>query len=441
MAGATQPAQNATGSRNGAPQGGPGSAGAGPGYTYYQLSSLLGARLRYEDEASPFGRLYDIGGRKTGSYPQAVCLEVETRGGMAFVPWSAVKEMSEKEIVVRRTTEAAPPVDIWVRRDVLDDQVVDVSGAKVRRVNDVHLAYTEGQLVFGHVEIGVRGILRRLGVERPARALLRWLFDYSLKDRFVTWRHIEVLSPGGSPGGLRVSAFPSRLADIHPAELADIMEQIGVKERQRLFNALPIETAAGALEEVSPEVQRSLLSQQEPGKAADILEEMPSKEAAGVLRDMAEPDAEKIITRMESDAATEVEGLLAHSVKTAGGLMVTQCIEARPEQTAADVLEQLRPRAHDVEVFNHVYVLDDARHLLGLVTLRELLSAAPGAPVQSLMTKHPVKATPDTRVRVLVKLFEKYGFRAIPVVDDDNVFLGSVRLSSILTKLSSGSRA
>ena len=403
---------------------------------FYNFSELLDRPVRYEDERRPFATLYDIGGSTITAYPAATALQLTPRKGDAhvFLPWSAVKSMSVAETVVRRTTEPAPAADFWARRDVLDDQVVDVSGAQVLRVNDVHLIYSDNKLIFGHVEIGLRGILRRLKFEKAVNFLTQWLFDYTIKDRFVTWRHIQVMSPGGVPGGLRVDRFSDRLVDIHPAELADMLEQLGVKDRQDLFNSLPVETAADALEEVTPEFQRTLVSHGEPGRVADILEEMPSGEAADVLRDLG-PDAQNIINRMEGEAASEVQNLLAHKEETAGGVLDSNCIEAQPGDTVASILARMPQLTGNVEVYNLIYILDENRVLKGVLSLRELFRAIPAATLESIMARELVTVTPETRLKDVAREFAKYGFQAVPVVDAEGVFQGVVRYDSVLAQL------
>jgi len=405
-----------------------------PGVVFYNLSDLLGQPVRYDDEARPFGHLYDIGGSTQTAYPLSISLDVTSRGDHLLLPWSSVKIMTAKETVISRTTEPAPTADFWARRDVLDDQVVDVSGAQVLRVNDVHLIYSENKIIFGHVEVGLRGILRRLRFERPIAFLAQWLFDYTLKDSFVTWRHIQVLSPGGVPGGVRVSKTSERLADIHPAELADILEQLGVKDRQVLFNSLSVETAADTLEEINPEFQRTLVSHGDPGRAADILEEMPPNEAAEVLRDLG-PDAEGLINRMENGAAAEMQTLLAHKEESAGGVMDPNCIEAQTESTAASIWERLRTLPPEVKVYNLIYVVDGNRVLKGVISLRELFRADPNALLSGIMNEVLVHVTPDTRLRDVTREFAKFGFQAIPVVDAGGVFLGIVRFDSVLSQL------
>jgi CBS domain-containing protein len=404
--------------------------------SFLYLSRMLGRPVRYEDAAKPFGRLYDLGAARTISYPQAVSIEVKTATSARLVlPWSVVCSCTLSEVVVRRPAGPAPQPEFWARRDVLDDQVVDVSGARVLRVNDVHMIYSGGTLILAHVEVGLLGILRRLRFERFVCFLLRWLFDYTLPESFVTWRHIEVLSPGGIPGGVRVSALPDRLSAIHPAELADMMGDLGSEERQALFAALSVEAAADTLEEVTPEYQRALVAQTEPERVADILEEMPSNEAANVLRDLTQSDAQSIMNRMESDVVADVKSILSHGEDTAGGAMATRCLEAAGDETAGNVLRRVRQQAEDVDMFNHIYVLDAEQRLTGMLTLRELLRAEDGQTVAELMTTDTVTVRPEARLREVARLLVKYGFRAIPVVDAERVFLGAVRFRDVQPEL------
>jgi len=410
-------------------------ANAAPAGICFYLSDLLKSKVRFEGDTASTGRLSDIGFRTTAAYPPAISLEVSSRRGVLAFPWSAVQSFSAKEIVLGQANGQPSPADFWVRRDVLDDQVVDLRGAKVRRVNDVQLLYAEGTLVAAHVEVGMRGILRRLGVERPVLALLHWLLDYTIHERFVTWRHMEVVSPGGSPGGVRVAATADRLAELHPAEVADILEELGLRERQTLLGKMDPETVAGAMEEVTADVQRTLLSHEEPGKAANILEEMPATEAADALRELSGPEAQRIISRMEDEAAQDVRELLAHEDESAGSLMATYCLEARPDQDAGSVLDSIRPIAAEGGVFTVAYVLDESKRLIGVLSLRELFAASPDARVDSLMTTHLIAVPPDATLRDLARLFAKYGLRAIPVVNEQGELLGAVRLKDALLKL------
>ena len=414
---------------------------------FMYLSQLLGARVRREGEPKPFGRLYDLGVRRIVAYPQTVSIDVKTHGKHVTFSWSSVKEFSPRGIVVGsngngpspaeglRPAGGTPPADFWVRRDVLDDQVVDVKGARVRRVNDVHLLYAEGHLMIGHVEVGMLGILRRLGFERPVQRLLRWLLDLEVKDEFLGWRNMEVLSPGGSPGGLKISGEPGRLAEMAPAELADILEELGVKERQTVFDSLSVETAAEALEATDPDVQRSIISEQEPGKAADILEEMDATGAADVLREIHAPDAQRIVGQMETGASEEVRLLLEREEKTAGAVLETSCVTAGPLEEAGAVIGRIRSGGSEIVELGNVYVLDAGRRLIGVLSLHELLAAPGDTPIEELMTMPVISTDAGTSLRDVAVMFVKHGFRNLPVVDANRAFIGVVRIKNVLDEI------
>ena len=402
-------------------------------FIYYFFSELLGCKVRFEDDKRPFGRLSDIGAFNHSAYALAASLEVKTpKGELLRFPWCAVGSLCAKEIVLQKVQCAVPEPELWVRRDVLDDQVVDISGAKVVRVNDVHMIQGEGELIFIHVEVGILGMLRRLGVERPVVNLLRWLLDYEIRASFVTWRQMQVILPGGV---LVSSAAPSRLEEIHPAELADIMEQLGTKERQVLLSSLPVETAAETVEQLDPDVQRTVIAQQEPAQAADLLEEMAAEDAAAVLRDVGPGDRQSIMSKMERGAADDIREILVHHEESAGGVMSTSVIEADLEETAVVVFERVKALANEAEILSHIFVLDRQRRLVGVFNLRELLSASPETTVESLMTTDLVTVGPGEDFEELAKLFVKYGFRAIPVVDENNLFLGAVRLIRVVSEM------
>jgi magnesium transporter len=182
-------------------------------------------------------------------------------------------------------------------------------------------------------------------------------------------------------------------------------------------------------------MQRTLLAEQEPSKAADILEEMPAHEAASALRDLPDTEAQGIINRMETEAARHVRMILLHEEETAGSVMATTCFEARPQETARDVLARVRERASGVQVLTSIYVLDDDRRLIGVASLRDLFRAPPEAALESLMNRQVVQVTADTHFKEVAQLFVKYGFRNIPVVDGEGRLLGAMRLKDVLTNL------
>lgn len=210
-----------------------------------------------------------------------------------------------------------PPGEILIRKALLDKQIVDIAGAKVVRVNDLQFRQRNGALVLSKVDVGLRGLLRRVGLQRVTVAVLKWLFGYTLANILINWRLVQ---PVGSSDILRLKFSQSRLANLHPADLADIIEDLDRPERSRLFRALDIDTAADVLEEANPKVQVSLIQNLPADKASDLLEQMSPSKATDLLQELEEPHAQILLKEMEPEVAEDVRCLLTHDEETAGGI-------------------------------------------------------------------------------------------------------------------------
>jgi CBS domain-containing protein len=324
---------------------------------------------------------------------------------------------------------AISPGEILLRKGLLDKQIVDTAGAKVVRVNDLHLHRRNGNLVLARVDVGMRGLLRRLGLLRVTAAVIQWLFGYTLPDNLIAWRLVQ---PVGSQDILRLKFSQTRLARLHPADLADIIEDLDRPERDRVFRALDIEVAAEVLEEADPKVQVQLIQQMSAEKASDVLEQMSPSEATDLLQELEEPHAQSLLQEMEPEAAQDVRCLLTHDEETAGGMMTTTFFSQPPHATVEQALEALRREAGDLDVIYYIYVEDSQGQLVGAVNLRELLTSDPQAPLESIMVKRVVTAALDDKKSDIADLFAKYGLRALPVVDKEGRIHGVIRFKSLL---------
>ncbi len=353
------------------------------------------------------------------------------------VGWDNVASVSTRKIVLKPNPNPTRFVSepdlsatrISLRDFLLDKQIVDVYGAKVVRVNDLQFVLSDNKLKLVQVDVGVRGLMRRLGFEGPVFRFCKWFFDYTLKEQFIHWQYVQ---PLGDPDRLKLQIPQSKLADLHPADLADIMEDMDVHERAAVVQSLDDEVLADALEEMDPKVQVSIVRALEPEKAADILEEMSPDEAADLIADLPKETADDILDEMEDEYQERVKGLLAHEEDEAGGLMTNRFLVVDPNQTIVDALAHIRQNADDVDVIYYVYILDSESHLLGVVNLRELLSNEIFTPVERIMTTRLMTAKIDDDASTLADMFGKYGFRAIPVTDEENHMKGVIRFKTIL---------
>ena len=400
------------------------------------MTDIIGKALRASD-GRRLGDIVDCAADGREQYPRVgyfVCRRRRPRLRVR-VPWEAIGRM-ERDGVFLREGETGPfdpferrPGEVLLAADLWDKQVVDMNGAKVERVNDVHLLNTDRDLRVIHADVGVRGILRRLNVLRPFDAVTAWLFDYTVKERFVNWRYVQPLGGQlvGSP--LQLNVAGQRLSRLHPADLADIIEELPQPERAAVFAAFDDEKAAEILEEVDePELAVDLLETVGEERAGDIIEEMDPDEAADVLAELDETQAQKLIGAMEDEElADDLRELLDHEEGTAGSIMTTEYVAVKPGETVAAAFKQIK-ESEDVEAYNYVYVVNDDDVLMGVFSLRDALLAKRTTPAAGLASERVVAAKLGDRPERVFELFGKYGFATLPVVDGDGRLKGVVTL-------------
>ncbi|MCU0594093.1 MAG: CBS domain-containing protein [Desulfobacterota bacterium] len=401
----------------------------------WHLCDFLGHRV-VDPGGQALGRVADLVAELREQDPPITGLILSgPRKSRQYLSWAWVEEMLPDSVKVRSgalhslSEVAISPGEILLRKGLLDKQIVDTAGAKVVRVNDLHLHRRNGNLVLARVDVGMRGLLRRLGLLRVTAALIQFLFGYTMPDNLIAWRLVQ---PVGSQDILRLKFSQTRLARLHPADLADIIEDLDRPERDRVFRALDIEVAAEVLEESDPKVQVQLIQQMTAEKASDVLEQMSPSEATDLLQELEEPHAQSLLQEMEPEAAQDVRCLLTHDEETAGGMMTTSFFSQPPHATVEQALEALRREAGDLDVIYYIYVEDHQGQLIGAVNLRELLTSDPQAPLESIMIKRVVTADLDDKKSDIADLFAKYGLRALPVVDKEGRIHGVIRFKSLL---------
>jgi CBS domain-containing protein/sporulation protein YlmC with PRC-barrel domain len=379
------------------------------------------------------GRLTDIIIGTGEPFPAVNSLVVTGRETYIF-PWDVINLFNRRVISVTSPganliPSGPSPTDILVCRDLLDKQIVDINGAKLVRVNDLELSNVKGRLSLVAADIGLRGILRRLGLERRGEKLLS-LFRYHLPHRLIAWNYVQTIEPKLTRLTLTVSR--QKVASLHPADLAEIISEVSQKERTALFGSLDVDTAAEALHELEPGVQADIIDDMAKERASDILERMPPDEAADVLGDLPEAKAQELINLMEKDEAEDVQELLEHEEDTAGGLMTTEYLAFPPDMTVEDAIKELRLEAPDVETIYYLYILDTEDHVVGVISLKNLILASAQAKLGDIMTA-PVKTlTLDAEKKDVAELISKYNLLAAPVVDENMAMRGIVTVDDVV---------
>ncbi len=402
--------------------------------TFVFLSDILN-RPVLDSEGSIVGKIVDLRAKLGVLFPPVISVRVRKRAGKALVsfPWQEVETLSRDALRLKPGAESqtldlqVKEGEILLRGEILDKQVVDTHGARVERVNDLHLLFAEGQLRVVHVDFGVRGILRRLRWTGFVDAATSWLFAYKIPDKLLSWKYIQPLSHDPRKKALKLDVTQRKLSEIHPSDLADILEELDRHERSYVFRALDVETQADALEEVDDETRVSLIEALPEERAADIIEEMEPDEAVDLLQDLPDDKKRELIDGMDKDKRKEVEELLQFEEETAGGLMTTDYISCLQTDDIGQVMETFRKSEDPLDNISYVYVTDPEEKLLGVITLRSLLLNPPDVKVDALMKREIVKLKVNDSLDEVAEAFKQYKLLTIPVVDDQD------RLEGIIT--------
>jgi Mg/Co/Ni transporter MgtE len=324
-----------------------------------------------------------------------------------------------------------------LERDLLDQQIIDVHGRKVVRVNDVdlHSETTNGLVILkvASVDVGVRGAVRRLlkGIV-PMSALN--LVLHKLPPRLIPWEFVDLIETDPARR-VKLKISHDRLAKLHPADIADIIEELTPSERQAVFQSLDEEVAAGALEEVRPKVQKSIVESLDSGRAAEIVEEMNPDAAADLLADLPEERTSEILQEMEPEERDEMAELLEFRENTAAGRMNTEYLALDSKASVDDAIETLRNFEGGVETVHTIYLVDEQGKLVGAVPLARLILAKPDDKLISLIIDPLISVHAGTREKEVTELFDKYNLVILPVLDDKGILTGVITSDDVISLL------
>ncbi len=324
-------------------------------------------------------------------------------------------------------------------RDLLDQQVIDAQGRKVVRVNDVtFLKEMENGTQVLHIleiDIGIRSIVRRVLSGIVPAAIIRSLQE-PIPPRSIRWEFCNIVE-ADPQRRVRLNISNKLLEDMHPADLADIVEHLGHEDRTAIINAVDTETAAEMLSEVEPEIQTSIIESLGADKAADILEEMEPSEAADVLNELEEEQSEQILDEMEPEEKEDVEELLDFGGHTAGGLMDTGFLALPEQATVAEALEALKAQ-ETIEDLHYLFLVDSENHLRATVPLAKLFFAPGDAPLKEFSSERLLSVRDDFKQDRVAEYFDKYNLLALPVVNEKDELLGVITVDDVVALLRHG---
>lgn len=394
------------------------------------LSEILDRRVFAKTHR--VGRLSDLAIVETGKLPEVTHVVVSRPYGhpSLMIPWEKVILISNQEVVLDLGEEALaqferPPHEnlILLHDHILDKKILDLDDHEVEVVYDVKLAFQNGKLYASEVDFSRYRALRRLGLHKLAKLLA----DRNKEDR-VSWLYVQPLPEqlGSFAGNIKLKVPKAGLSEIHPVDLADILEELEGGQRVALFNALDAEQASDTLEEVEPRVQRELIRVIEKERAAMLINGMSPAQAADILAILPREEASAILKLIDRDKSSKVEHIIGEHDGHILAYASPELIRLPATTPAAEVLDRYRELASGKHVVMYVYVTDITGALKGVVDIRQIVAAEAEQTLGDIMTEHVIALPKDATLRDAVVLFDRYDFRALPITDENEQLLGAV---------------
>ncbi len=370
-------------------------------------------------------------GKPDDMFPRIDGIVVRTRAGTRSAPIGDVLDVDDDGALVLQSAPVAVPIAdadaLYLIKDLFDKQIVDVDGRKVVRINDLEVANTGGTLRVVAADIGVSGLLRRLGAGRLAPQLVD-----RVPRTLIAWDNVAPITDL-NPSRVQLAVSESRLSRLHPSELAEIISDLSAQDATRVVKSLDDETAADAFEHLDADVQQSIIRDLGDDRAADIIEEMDSDDAADLLGELDEEQRAALLAKIEDrDYAEQLEELVEYEPDTAGGLMTTDYVWIYPHRTTEATIAKIRELGPESEFIYYLYVTDPHRKLLGVISLRTLLLSLPTAFIHKLMESDVISVAPSMSAEDVAATIARYDLLAVPVVDEHDRMLGIVTVDDAI---------
>jgi CBS domain-containing protein/sporulation protein YlmC with PRC-barrel domain len=413
--------------------------------TALALSDLLGLTV-YDSESGRLGKVREVAMLPQDDPVRIAALIVRTSDGDRIVATDLLRTVNGGVYTAAKLTElpkySSGEGMLLLERDLLDQQIIDVHGRKVVRVNDIELSMEAGTansamgLRIAFVDAGARGAVRRLlkGV-LPRHALASWLGRIPVRN--IPWEFVNLIETDPARR-VRLKISSERVSRLHPADIADIIEELAPAERDAVFQALDEDVAAETLEEIDPKLQVSIMNAMESERAADIVEEMDPDAAADLLGDMTDERSDEILKEMEPEERQDVEELLEFEEDTAAGRMTTDYMALAPTARVHDAVEMLKNFDGGLESMSTIFLIGENEKLLGAIPLAKLIVSHADTRLSELTAGTTlISCSPEADEREVAELFDKYNLLTLPVVDENGALTGVITADDVISMLRS----
>ncbi|MCK9186698.1 CBS domain-containing protein [Candidatus Gracilibacteria bacterium] len=399
------------------------------------LSHVLGAKV-LDSADHVVGVLQDLAiSHKVGEYAPVRFLVVKPVRAKkdVFIPYEYVDDFSKDEVSLTtslKKVEFEKHISnrfVFLDKDVLDQQIVDVSGIRVVRVNDLRMGKVNGKMCVLGIDISTKGLLRRLKIE--------WMdfFNWFSVD-MIDWRKAQPLRRE-----LKLSMSSNDLDRLHPADLANIIEDLNVQHGGRLVQSLDVKDAAKVLEEIEPKLQKILVKYLGPDKASDILSQMSVDEVADLMKSLPREEAKVFLSHLRGSKMKNVEKLLIYPDDTAGGLMTLDFMKVSPETTVKQAMEEIRRHSSKHRSVLYIYIIDEDEKFKGVVSLRSLIVASAEKKMCDLTNEDDFHKNSTLKVEddvdEIMEVMTKYDLFTAAVLDESGKLLGIVSIDDVMRHL------
>jgi magnesium transporter len=380
------------------------------------------------------GRLKDLIIVETNTVPHVKSFYISRPFGdpTLIIPMENVVSLSKNEIIVDIEStdqyEGSPGEDSMLLRDyVMDKKVIDTEEHEVSVVNDIRIALINKKAYVWDVDFSVYGYFRRMG--------LKWLAEIlNIKDDFISWSYIQPLPIHISSfkGDIKLKTLKEKLSEIPPVDMADILEELDREQRTEIFNALEPEHASDTLEELQPSVQREMISTLNKETVITLINEMTPAQAADLLSVISYSERKEILAKVDPEMKEKIQAIIEQQDENILNFTTESFLKYSPEDTVASIKENYYNVAKDKKIIMYIYVVDETNTLKGVFDIKELLQAEDNQIIKYVMNESIIDLKPDSTLKEAATMFARYGFRAIPVTDENNTILGVIPYKDIM---------
>ena len=403
------------------------------------LSEIIGARAICQGRK--LGRLVDVVAVDQGKLAEIVQLQIKPPFGepAMMIPYSAARSLSRREVIVELADPKAfvrepSPDEVLVRDYLFDKKVLDIEDREVEVVYDIRLLKKRnGKLYVTDVDISRYGLFRRLGLAFLAKIFYERSGEE--KKRLIPWSYVEALGShlGSVQGELKLNVLKEALSEIHPADLADIVEELDSEQRVTLMEGLESSQASDTLEEIDPAVQRDIVFALRKDRVAQLIGEMTPGQAADILAVLPADEKRSISKLLDPMLVDKIGEIIEKQETNILNFTTSKFLQCSGEMTADETLQHFRKNARGMDVVMYFYIVDESGRLLGVLDIKELLIADPASKLIELMTENVISLKCDSTMKEAAATFLRYGFRALPVVDVNDIIQGVVPYRDVMS--------